>query len=389
MGDADENNKEAASVPSWQQAASQSQPAEDSSPETPSSDTILDRARIFLQDEEVTNASIEKKVEFLKSKGLGEEDIAKLLDESTQSTTAVTTTTTTEPTINTSQTQPSSPEPADLNSSSPNTQPGLPPIVTYPEFLTRPTKPPPLITPSGLLNALTLIGGASTLAYGATKHLVSPMVASLTAARADLHQAANANLSRLVGALQSAVSEIPASYYNTSGSSSKKPTASTATTAPAEEKCDDDESTYDDPSELFHRDVGVQTSPPAPSTPLFSSHLSLSNHSYNNSKPADPGEQTQHQADRLARLSVAGRALAADLVRQSEDLAETKNVLDAFGSDLHALTYPSESFAGGSAYLYGAAARSEPDDEIKRVKTNIRGVKGVLLSTRSFPATTR
>lgn len=398
MGDADENNKQAASIPSWQQAASQPQPADDSSSAMPSSDTIMDRARIFLQDEEVRNSSKEKKAEFLKSKGLDEADIAKLLDESSQSTTTTATTETTEPTTETPETQPlsssSSSSSTELNTLSSDAQPGHPPIVTYPEFLTKPTKPPPLITASGLLNALALIGGASTLAYGATKHLVSPMVSALTAARVDLHQAADANLSRLVGALEGVVSEIPASYYNnstTSGTGNNKKATTTATSTD-DERDDASNSSYDDPTELFHRDVGVQTSPPAPSTPLFSSSTHISPYNNNNdNKPTTPGEQTQHQADRLARLSVAGRALAADLVRQSEDLAETKNVLDAFGSDLHALAYPPESFTGGgSAYLYGAAAaRSEPDDEIRRVKMNIRGVKGVLLSTKNFPTTTR
>lgn len=400
MGDSDDSNGQAAGsaapVPSWQQAASRSQPAEDHSSETSSSESILDKARIFLQEEEVRNESKEKKIEFLKSKGLDEAAIAQLLDETSHvtasSTTTATATATADPTPSVVKPQTTSFEPTESGSQpSGDVQQAHPPIVTYPEFLTKPTKPPPLITASGLLNALTIIGGASTLAYGATKHLVSPMVAALTAARVDLHQSADASLSRLVTALEGAVSEIPASYYTASGSNNKKSITSGTETAGAAavDKDDASDSSYDDPSELFHRDIGVQTSPPAPSTPLYNSSF---NPNTNTKTPSTSIEKAQHHADRLSRIAVAGRNLAADLVRQTEDLSETKNVLDILGSDLHTLTYPPESFAGGSsAYLYGAAAaaRSEPDDEIKRAKTNIRAVKGVLLSTKNFPASTR
>lgn len=375
MGDSDEDTKQTASIPSWQQAASR--PASDSGSETPLTDSNLERARQFLQDEEVRNASREKKVDFLKSKGLEEEDITKLLDESTQTTTPATSipTTTHEPAVATTPsvqpaTTTASPPSTDVSNTSPQPTDHAP-IVTYPEFLTAPLKPPPLLTASGLLNSLALIAGASTLVYGATKHLVSPMVESLTAARVELHDAANANLLRLVEKLEGAVSEIP-----TAGAGYGKKALLGADKEG--ERSDDDSSTYDDPSELFHRDVGVQTSPPSSPPLLFNTTTTLTT-------TTDP---TQHQSDRLARLSVAVRNLTSDVVHHAESLSETKNVLDAFNSDLHGLTWPAVGAGGSQSYLYGAA-NNEPDDEIKRAKTNIRGVKGVLLSTRTFPATIR
>lgn len=265
--------------------------------------------------------------------------------------------------------------------------------MTYPEFLTKPLKPPPLLTASGLFNSLAVIAGASTLVYGATKHLISPMVESLTAARIELHDAADANLSRLVGRLEEAVSEIPAGYGGGGGAAAARKSGD-GTRDDASSSAGDDESSYDDPSELFHRDVGVQTSPQPPSTPTTTPANPFRTAAATNTTTAAEAHEnpTQHQADRLARLSVAVRGLAADAVHRAESMSETKTVLDAFATDLHGLTWPADSFSGGTSFLYGSAVSSgsnEPDDEIRRAKATIRSVKGVLLSTRTFPATIR
>lgn len=367
MGASDENNKPAPSVPSWQQAASS--PSEDTASQTPSKDKIIEQAKKFLQDDEVKSSSREKKIEFLRAKGLEDTDINGLLEQEEQQQT--------QQLSAPPQSQPTDPV---VSSVEEFKRSDHPPIITYPEFLTKPTKPPPLITATGLAHALAIIAGASTLVYGATRHLVSPMVDSLTEARIDFHHTTNASLARLVNRLEGAVSELPEGYYHIAkaGEDSRR--------VAGEKYADDDASdntSYEDPSELFHRDVGVQTSPP-PSSPGFppaGSSLAISS-----TNQPDP---TEHQLDRLNRLSLHARALATDIVRQTEDLAETKNVLDSFGSDLHTLTYPPDSFGTGSSYLYGTSSNKGPEDEMQRVKTSIRSVKGVLLSTRSFPAGTR
>jgi hypothetical protein len=56
-----------------------------------------------------------------------------------------------------------------------------------------------------------------------------------------------------------------------------------------------------------------------------------------------------------------------------------------FKDELDELSYSVNDFVGSSS-LYGYGRSSEPDDEIKKAKENIRRVKGVLLSARSFPA---
>lgn len=210
------------------------------------------------------------------------------------------------------------------------------------------------------------------------------MVTSLTQARVDLHATANTDLTALVDKLERAVSELPAGYHHLHHRhASKKLLAGT----------DDDDaassaasSTYDDPAELYHRDVGVQTSappspqPPPPASSAYTGKL----------PPTADVDPTAHHASRLAQLATNIRAIAAAQVRQTEEWAATKGELEAFGADLHELTYPRGAFGMDSSYLYStaaSAAKNEPEDEIRRVKMSIRGVKGVLLNTRSFPAT--
>ncbi|KAK2607697.1 hypothetical protein N8I77_006358 [Diaporthe amygdali] len=372
MGEQD--REEGGSIPSWQQAASSTPSDSDA--------TALEQARIFLQDESVRESTREKKVEFLKSKGLGEADINTLLEE----TDAVGATTTTTTTQHATKLEPRT-EPAQDSTravSTPEFRADQPPIITYPEFLTKPAKPPPLITASGLVNSLGIVAGLSTFVYGATKYLVSPMVDTLTDARVEFHENANKNLSQLVEKLEHAVSEIPESYH-TAGK--KAALTSTHAAAPYTDAGDDDASSYDDPTELFHRDVGVQTSPP--STPGLAGGLSYPTADSTGAGAKHSSMVTaQQQADKMGRLISSIRDLSTDLASQADGFGETKNVLDDFGRDLHTLTYPPESFGVSSSYLYGAA-RNEPDDEIKKVKNNIRSVKGVLLSTRSFAAPTR
>ncbi|KAL1850686.1 hypothetical protein Daus18300_012829 [Diaporthe australafricana] len=369
---AERDNKEGGSIPSWQQASSTA---------SNSDTTTLEQARIFLKDESVRESTREKKVEFLKSKGLGDADINTLLEETDTRAATTVTQDATKAEPRTESTQDSA-KPVSI----PEFRADQPPIITYPEFLTKPAKPPPLITASGLLNSLGIVAGLSTFVYGATKYLVSPMVDTLTEARVEFHENANKNLTQLVEKLEHAVSEIPESYH---AAGRKAALTNTNAAGGYTDAVDDDASSYDDPTELFHRDVGVQTSPP--STPGLAGDLGGLSYPTDSAAAAKHSSlvTTQQHADKMGRLISSIRGLTADLASQADGFGEAKSVLDDFGRDLHTLTYPPESFGVGSSYLYGAAARNEPDDEIKKVKSNIRSVKGVLLSTRSFAAPTR
>lgn len=252
-----------------------------------------------------------------------------------------------------------------------------PPIVTYPEFLTKPQRPPPLVTVNGFLNTLYAFGALSTVVYGASKYVVEPMVNTLTEARISLHDRANQDLAKLVSKLEQTVSEIPP----------MRPKAAKKAAAADSIAGDDAVSDYDDPTELFHRDVGVQTSlPPTP----FGDRAGSFSSSY--SKP-QAETATAEQAERLSSLLSSLREVRDGLAAQGESYDDVKTVLEALQDDLDRLSGAAAAatdFVGGfSLYGMGGGRPNEPDDEIRRAKENIRRVKGVLLSTRSFPTSAR
>ncbi|KAK4240260.1 peroxisomal membrane anchor protein conserved region-domain-containing protein [Achaetomium macrosporum] len=316
--------------------------AESSAEPCTSREETLQQARKFLQDTKVQNTTSERKAEFLRSKGLSDADIEELLKEVSQDARPESQTSSQ---IGEERIEPPLPKKGDR-----------PPIVTYPEFLTKPARPPPLVTVNGFLNTLYAFGGLSALVYGASRYVVEPMVNTLTEARISLHDTAKQDLAKLVSKLESTVSEIPV----------PKP-------RPSSVQDDDAMSSYDDPTELFHQDVGVQTSlPPSPSPEL--------------SEPHKESATTIHTR-RLTSLVASLRSLNEGLVDHTETLGDVQTVLDVLKQDLDKMTSAAAAtdFVGGFS-LYGPASKNEPDDEIKRAKENIRRVKGVLLSTRSFPA---
>lgn len=223
------------------------------------------------------------------------------------------------------------------------------------------------MTVNGFLNTLYAFGGLSTIVYGASKFIVEPMVNNLTEARISLHDTANDDVAKLVSKLETVVSEIPP----------PKPKDLKTLSAPTGD--DDAASSCDDPTELFHRDIGVQTSP------LLQSQSTPTSNPENN-KETNP---TAYQTARLARLTATLKNFNETLTDQTETLGDVHTVMDVLQQDVEKLSAAAAAtdFAGGYS-LYGASSRNEPEDEIRKAKENIRRVKGVLLSTRSFPTST-
>ncbi|RDA86319.1 hypothetical protein CP532_4330 [Ophiocordyceps camponoti-leonardi (nom. inval.)] len=310
--------------------SSQSPPDADDRPEQDQ----LQIARRFLDADNVRTASREGKARFLKSKGISDDDIEMLLAEENTSSQSSEQTAETAPT---------------------STTDDAPPVVTYPEFLAKPVRPPPLVTKNRLFNTMYGFAGIATLLYGLSKYYVAPMVDELTDARSGLYATASHKLLALLSTLESSVSTIPAG-------------ASHGVHADAA-------SDAEDPFEMFHRDVGTQTSLPVSPAVAAQSH-------------SIAASAADHQTDRLC-LAVRTLSSLKDQYRtQSEDLENMRTLLDVLRDDLDSLTYGSQvPFLGYE--IYGAAKRIEPDDEIRRVRDNIRRVKGILLSTRSFPSSTR
>lgn len=334
--------------------------------------TTVDQARRFLADESIRGASRDRKAEFLKSKGLQDEDIEKLLSEVNEADIASTLpsappekepeaapekTTAGEPTIP----QKTSPTPTASAASD------APPIITYPEFLTHSPRPPPLITPSRVLDILAVSGAAWTLLYGAAKFVVSPMVESQTEARSDYYTHVNEKASQMVQKLESLVSEVP--YKNGKPLRSQQPEAYT-------DAADDDKSSYGDPTEMFHRDIGTQTSPP-PASVTPSPGTSNANES-----------TVDAQARRLARLRTVVKELSDMNTKRAEDTADLLSGVTRLRDEVDKVhRYPTwsppVSMYGQASF--GRSSGQQEDDEYKKTKDAIRSVKGVFLSSRMFP----
>ncbi|KAL5328342.1 hypothetical protein ACEPPN_001841 [Leptodophora sp. 'Broadleaf-Isolate-01'] len=360
MSDSDPEEK--AGIPPWQtKAVPESAKPEESVPaqEEQSRETVIAQARKFLEEDEVRDASTDKKIAFLESKGLRNEEIQELLGitrNTEASNVAVTPEPTPAPSPSPSPTQTSHPPPQPSYSPPQYQAPSQLPIITYPEFLTTPPHPLPLITKPRLLTTLYAFSGLTALLYGTHTYLLTPMLASLTEARLSFASTSKTNLDRLITQLEGLVSELPTNAKNK-----------------ALGEKDDESESDEDPTELFHRDIGIQTSP-------FISRPS---------SPVDESPLTGHTS-RLQSLKSSLEGLIEDSSSEGVTTAELEGTMGILREYLDGLAFvqPSYSYGVGG---YGGGSRSgkDEDDEIGRVKKEIRGVKGVLLSARSFPGGAR
>ena len=187
------------------------------------------------------------------------------------------------------------------------------------------------------------------------------MLESLTTARQSLFETAASNLESLNEKLETVVSKIPS-----------RAAPSNQASYGVENDSEDTGSDISDPTELFHRDTGTQTSaPPSPSASTIST------------RESDPSSSnlSSMQGTRLKNLhSTLSSILSVETSGADKDDTTIQSLGD-LKIRLNDITY---GRILGS--LQGDSPRSQMDDEIQKVKAEIRGVKGVLLSARSFPS---
>ncbi|OJD26841.1 hypothetical protein ACJ73_01762 [Blastomyces percursus] len=358
--------------------------------ESTARETLIEQASRFLEDESIRDAPTDKKVAFLESKCLNNEDIQKLLGVSRnpEATSAGSTSPSTDsfktltPSSQSPQiTQIDSPGPSSHpcrsnNQNPPTTASSSPPIITYPEFPLHTQKPPPLVTLQGVLYTLYGAGGLAATLYGASQFLINPMLADLSRARHELAETARRNLCTLNENLEKTVSSIP--------------TVAQSSSQQNQQSVDDDAaSNASDPTELFHRDIATQTSPDllTSATPPVMDGLS------------SPEKTVDAHVDRLQSIS----SRLTDYLSEEDtsgiihggtekSLGELKNYLDGLiysnpssylGSNLYGI-YNDTSGSMRSDGTFGGASKEE--DAIAAFKAEIRSVKGTLLSARNFPA---
>lgn len=338
----------------------QEDPQQDSQPHPHTSRaSLLHQATKFLQDDDIRDAPIERKTAFLKSKGLTNLEVEKLLAVSPSEDASSDDSKKQPPkSLQTDRTQPSQNDGmmkgAEEESTPKSTSTrDIPPIITYPEFLVHNQKPPPLITVNRLLICLYFATGAAATIYGTSEYIVNPMLELLSAARHSLFETANANLRTLTEKLEQIVSFLP-------------DTASSGKIIPQET---DDSSTVSDPAELFHRSAATQTSP----------HLSRST-SFISSKASDPSPLTTDQHLRLQTLHASLSDLLTSNDAQMDSSQRVKGHVNDLQNYLDSLAY------GNLMTPTGLPGDSWKEDEISKVKAEIRSVKGVLLSARNFPS---
>lgn len=315
---------------------------------TPSAEDQLrqvDMVKKFLEDPGVKDEPVEKKREFLESKGISKEMIDQELGAASTS---------------------ASPSPLDTSDFSsfreitPTSRPPQPqratgpPIITYPEFLEDARKPPPLITPTRVLNATYLASGLAALAYGASTFLIKPMAASLTDARHDFAAHGQSKVDEFNERISKLVSKIP----------EPKP-------APNEENSDDIESVASDPTELFHRDIGTQTSPAM--TPPTTSNT--------NSETKTVADK---QNDRLSVIKSHLDEMLAGVQAGEQPAKERMDETNKLRHQLDNMMFRVQTASAWGGFGMDQKAASETDDGIEELKKEIRGVKGVLLSAKRF-----
>ncbi|KAM0721607.1 hypothetical protein Q7P37_002532 [Cladosporium fusiforme] len=300
-----------------------------------------DTVKKFLEDPGVKDEPVEKKREFLESKGIAKEMIDQELG------------TTSSPSA------PSASDFANFKEITPTSRPSQPPraagppIITYPEFLEDARKPPPLITPTRVLNATYLASGIAAIAYGASTFLIKPMAASLTDARHDFAAHNQSKIDEFNERISKLVSKIP------------------ELKSASDEADEDTESVASDPTELFHRDIGTQTSPAI--TPLPTAKAST-----------EMKTTADKQNDRLTVIKSHLDEILAGVQAGEQPAKDRMDETNKLRHQLDNMMFRVQTANAWGGFGIDQKAASETEDGIEELKKEIRGVKGVLLSAKRF-----
>ncbi|KAH0363278.1 hypothetical protein KCU65_g7509, partial [Aureobasidium melanogenum] len=261
---------------------------------------------------------------------------------------------------------------ADFRSTAPSTAPqprrDVPPIITYPEFLVQPQKPPPLVTVGRLINATYIAGALTASAYALSKYIIAPMADNLNEARHDLFEHTGDHVSDFNDRLTKLVSTVPSS-------------AKSLPSTPADLADFDKDSITSDPTELFHRDVGTQTSPSLSRRTSLSSDAEVVKP---DTVPLKHATRLDIIKSHLSELLEGAESNGTSNQTLQESVSETRHYLDGLY-----YTPPSYSWNADNSLNATNASKDKQSDAAVTLKAEIRGVKGVLLSAKRFPSAGR
>lgn len=189
------------------------------------------------------------------------------------------------------------------------------------------------------------------MAYGASKLYINPMIESLNFARHSLLETALTNIKTMNEKLEKTVSIIPGAVHCPNDHRHQRV---------------DDLSSDIDPAELFHRSTATQTSP----------SLAMTDSSSDQTFRVESHPSSQQSCLQTLKFELADLLRANN--KEASAAKELKKRVDDFHHYLDTLQY---GMLTASDDQFGG-----PGDAVSKVKAEIRGVKGVLLSARSFPS---
>ncbi|KAF2725597.1 hypothetical protein K431DRAFT_215353 [Polychaeton citri CBS 116435] len=385
-------------IPAWQQAQNptpESQPSESSAvPNTegrdpaddtkdepvsdataePTSEQLVEQMRAFLTDEAIKAAPAEKVRAFFESKNIHKDLIDQVIPPSNGAA---------QISLNPSDFASFKNEEVQMRKKivnvptgqlQNNTNASAPPIITYPEFLIEAHTPAPLVTFGRLLNTIYVAGSLATLTYAANQFLLKPMTASLTESRHDFASHSQDKLNEFNERLSKIVSQVPEAARSNTESSISKATGNDT---------DDTESVNSDPTELFHRDMGTQTSPSHSRSPSVDSF----------GIPQQEQRSTiEEQEGRIKSLHTLLDTLATATEKKANE-EQRKESMDDLRHYLDTMMYSSPGINLWAQTDYkphkkpnGGAPKADKD-VIDQVKADIRSIKSSLLSAKRFPST--
>ena len=210
----------------------------------------------------------------------------------------------------------------------------------------------------------TLYGTAAAVGgmYALSKYLLTPMHEELSASRHDFFAHSSAKVTDFTDKLSKMVSSPP-----------KKSGGKEVAQKAEEIESDEDE----DPTELFHRDIGVQTSP------ILSRQHSSSSLADSQSASTDT---LSAQTSRLASLSNKVRELSQSRTASGSKENDISDQLDSFSTYLNELMYSNPYYSyKNSMPSWNNMASTPATDEFDHFRQEIRSMKGVMLSARNFP----
>ncbi|KAL1792600.1 hypothetical protein ACET3X_009107 [Alternaria dauci] len=333
---------------------------EDGGEQPPQGSELLEQASRFLEDATIRDAPREKKVAFLQSKGVRTEDIETLLGKEPQENTHTDLEDVGQRAWSATPSKPA--EVSEVTSQARDTPPPppreIPPIVTYPEFLANTEKPPPLITTQRLATTAYVTGGLIATMYGLSKYIIAPMTHSLAESRQEFASHTHEQLKELNSRLGKAVSVDPASKV--------KAIADAA---------DDVSEADSDPTELYHRDYGTQTTPNLSRRPSTSA--------------ADPHPTVTAQENRLKIIKSRLQELDTNRTNDGKSRDALRTKVSDLTTYLTEMDYKNQYYPSmgryGSSFTWSGSGGTAQSDQMEVLKNDIRAVKGVFLSARNFP----